>query len=462
MTLLGKILAVLNVLAAAAFAYLAVIDYSKRQEAAAAAYHYQLAAEGTPVDVPKDLNPGLPRDRYLAKAPPSLDPPSALKDDFQGTGPGEPINVQVKELDRVQRTFFDALVEAARQAGLYKELVGLKPAQLQVLLGQAYRGELRNIEKNNLAAKQLEDVLLLAPTGELRAKLIHQIGTAKKLEDLLQRVAVRRMLAQALLPLEERRQGGHREELALILGDLGDPAKQPAVLGEYLNQLDGSLKEVNKKVLKDPKDWKNSKIPEFEEVKLDLSLTGRIAVLKQQKSDRDDVSQRQDIAYFLLTLSQVVKPDGALLDNPSDRRVEVIVGRQRFADALEMQTATFRHTVERMLDQIRHDLATFVAQYNREVKDRFPSLRSTIQRYEEVLKDWEDQEKAHKDQRDKRIKDYENAVAILAKEREKATQILKELGEWQQRLFRAQLAGSGVLEENLRLEKQIVELEKGR
>jgi hypothetical protein len=437
------------------FLVLAAMDYSERQLAATGAYKNLLTAEGVPVDNPKDLNPRLPRETYLTTKPPDLDANSPWSDEFKRLGAGQPVNIQIKEVEAVPASFLNAVADAAKQAGSeggrYMDLLKATPAQLDALTTQARRGELRDIDKkNNPQAQQLEEVLLLAPTGELRIKLIKEIKNTKKLGDLLAQVAARRMFAQALLPLEERRQGGHREELALLLGNIGFPEKQPAELGEYLAKLDESLRKVKKKDPQDPK----------KEIEEDLSLAGRVADLKQSK--RDDLDRRQEIAYFLFTLSQVTKPDGTLLGTPPEQRVEAIVGRQRFIDAIQMQTTIYRHAVGRLLSQVQDDLETFATRYNWEIKDRFPSLKFAIDRYDSVLKDWDKQKKAHETQRDKRKADYKEAVDILKKEREQATLALKELGDWQQKLFQAQVRGSGVLEENLKLEKQIVDLEKGR
>jgi hypothetical protein len=464
MSLLGKILAVLNVLAVAAFAYLAIVDHGKRQAAAYSTFLFDQASEGLPVKE-QPVDSGLPRDRYLARRP--LDPDSpTLKDEFNLAG--QPVNVQVKELTSLRNSFFTSLTEAARQAGSkdgpYKNLLALKPEEKTSLLTKARRAELGTInKKTNPAAAQLEEVLQLAPTGTLRLKLIDALQKAPNLGELLERIAVRRMLGQALLSLEERRPEGHREELALLLGDLDFPAKPPAELGEYLKALDDGLKESKKRILKkvsvDPKD-PHKLVKEFEDVPENLSFDSRVDLLLQPPNSADESKHRQDIAYFLFSLSQVVKPDGTPLDNPSVQRVAVITGRKRLAEAIENQTVTFRHALSRALAQLQFDLNSFTTRYNQEIKDRFPSLQYAIQRFQSVVDDWEKQKEAHTTQRDRRKDDYEKAVKDLKQERDKATAALKELAAWQDKLFQAQLRGSGVLEENLKLEKKIVQLEK--
>src|SRR5215813_8232589 len=61
MSLLGYFVAVLNVLAAGAFLYLAMMDYSVRQAWSYAVYRYDLALNGMPVDKEDRDEKGQPR-----------------------------------------------------------------------------------------------------------------------------------------------------------------------------------------------------------------------------------------------------------------------------------------------------------------------------------------------------------------------------------------------------------------
>ena len=63
MSLLGKVLALLNVLAAVGFFYLATADRAKRQSWAYAVYRHQLAIDGL-VDLDPLITHGLPLDDY--------------------------------------------------------------------------------------------------------------------------------------------------------------------------------------------------------------------------------------------------------------------------------------------------------------------------------------------------------------------------------------------------------------
>src|SRR5262245_54412905 len=102
MTLLGKILAIANVVVALVFAFLVILNAQKRHEAALAVYLHDRSIKGLPVE-DKQADPGLPRDRYLEKQPPD-EKSESLKQDLGGTG--QPVNVQVKEVARLKNDFF--------------------------------------------------------------------------------------------------------------------------------------------------------------------------------------------------------------------------------------------------------------------------------------------------------------------------------------------------------------------
>ncbi|HMF10828.1 MAG TPA: hypothetical protein VKE94_00940, partial [Gemmataceae bacterium] len=93
MSLLGKILAVVNVVAAIGFIYLAASDYGKRQQWSYAVYRHDLAIDGLPLDDKDTDVDGRPRVKDLSKA--------TLTEVFQPAG-GQPVETQMAELQRVQ------------------------------------------------------------------------------------------------------------------------------------------------------------------------------------------------------------------------------------------------------------------------------------------------------------------------------------------------------------------------
>jgi hypothetical protein len=91
MSLLGKILAIINAVAALGFIYLALSDYGKRQQWSYAVFRHDLAIDGLPLDESQlDLD-----SKPIAK---NLNKPT-LDEMFQQAG-GQPVKTQLEELNR--------------------------------------------------------------------------------------------------------------------------------------------------------------------------------------------------------------------------------------------------------------------------------------------------------------------------------------------------------------------------
>ncbi len=535
MTLLGKILAILNALAAAGFAYLALKDHSTRQAWAYQVQRSDRAIHGQPLQ-DQYVSPGLPRDRYLADHPDAKDS-QGLQDDFKvGGAPGQPVPTQKEEIDALMnpaggKSFFAAVNQAAKEAG------GNAPTRAKV------QGVLFPLAASGARLAEYE-------------KAIKGAERARKLGALLEDAARRYMLAQALLPLEELHDGGHRELLLARIGDLKTPykdlekllqqrmaevvqaregapvldAKNPkkkgAASGALVFDILSLKRDESKKnakfggvilvrdarhrvrYLRSAKDQKvtiwlldaqgNKEVPadangavlkltnvegepEFplgkegnalvaknQALKTDQVLTGQITLTLAGKpeycqfSEREPLEQREAIAYLLLTLSQVARPDGKPLDTPSEKRVEVIVGRRRYNQAMELLASVFRQVTQRRIAEAEYDLESFAEKYNHEVQERLPYLINAIARHQTSVDDWKKRKKEADEQLDAREAYYKEILKQLKAERKKATEALAELAKWQRRLFLAQKKGSGVGEENQRLERKIRQLERGR
>jgi hypothetical protein len=504
MSLLGKILALLNILAAAGFGYLAVLNYTTRQKWTRPVYQRELTAEGLPIQEQYN-DPTLPRNLYQRD-----EPPDANAEWFKRAFPGQSVSVQNKLLVQLKQrstpgSFFAAVNEAA------KKIVTDSKGKVEVL----------------------ESVLLpLAANGIQYGQYKKTIDDAKKsgkIDVMLEQAARRRMLAQALLPLEEIRPGGNREALAVTLGDLSQPYEKleqlleerfDTVLRPQIPSPDlkpdrifglaaGTVTQFKiqyKRSAKDEKvhigilDAASGKQSSASPAPVSLTLanvTGqpRIELSKEGSAftakdkafgtdqvlacnvtitvnnkpvhfwfiEREPLEQRQAIAYLLFTLSQVAQPTakGELLNMPSADLVEGVVGRIRFNHAAEMQMVALRQAAERRRGQIKADLYTFAEQYRVLTKERLPYLKLAVEHYQSLLADWKKQLTNRTEHYNARKVYYEGVVKQLKDERSKATLALEELKLWQQRLFQAQKAGSGLIQGNLELERKIRNLEQG-
>src|SRR5262245_40941566 len=117
MSLLGKLLAVLNLLAAAGFLYLASASYSARQAWIYAAFRYDLALDGLPVDEAEKDENGDPM--HLKVTP-------QLANELAGN---DQVRTQEAALDRRRNEIFarldDSSIPGTRQAKLAGVLLPL-------------------------------------------------------------------------------------------------------------------------------------------------------------------------------------------------------------------------------------------------------------------------------------------------------------------------------------------------
>jgi hypothetical protein len=96
MSLLGKILTVLNALAAIAFLSLAAMDYGKRQSWAYSVFRHELAIHGLPVDDQDDS--------WRAGTPIARDLTSKTLDDLFRTSGGRPVKTQREAVEAMKAT----------------------------------------------------------------------------------------------------------------------------------------------------------------------------------------------------------------------------------------------------------------------------------------------------------------------------------------------------------------------
>jgi hypothetical protein len=501
MTIFGRVLLLINLAAAGAFAFLALLDHSKRLTWTHAVHLHDRAIEGLPIeDQQKEL---------------------------QTLGDVKGANSFFAAVNRAAKKFAKETSDKKEALKTILESLAVKYTQLQ-----AYQKALKGLTNK----------------GQL---------------DLLEEAAKRWMLAQALLPLEELRPGAHRELLAAQIADFEKKhftTPYEKLEQELANQIEELLRpQAENQSLKNPeKDTPGKKSKEAPSaIELDLIcvveqrggekketyhledntpfllqyrrivpdqkivvsfepkkkggnpgvnptavtvklanvdgqpqfeltrdgaafskkddafkgpkvLRGEIGFTANGKqhyvwfAEREAIDYRQSLAYVLFTLAEVMTPEGKPLGVPTEQRVEELVGRKIFLDAYDLQTKAYEQIAERRKIEADHDFDYFVDQYHLLVKERLPYLRDYIERQKVELQ----RLKQNKTTRDKHMENrkayYEDVEKQLREERKKATVILKKLGQWQDAVFQAQKAGSGVAEENQRLERKIRKLEQGR
>src|SRR3954451_9441254 len=93
MSLPGKILAILNLLAAVGFLFLGILDYAKRQAWADLALQREVLLQGLPLDENEPDADGRPRVAGLR--------PAFLEETFRTAG-GSPVRTQLEEVQKVK------------------------------------------------------------------------------------------------------------------------------------------------------------------------------------------------------------------------------------------------------------------------------------------------------------------------------------------------------------------------
>lgn len=107
MSLIGKILAFLNLLGVVAFGYVASLDYSKQQSWKYANFQFDLVSSGLPLDARETDKSGEPIAERIN--------PQALRELFPQ---GNPVSTQLDEIKRVKDLFDQTLASVASDKGL--------------------------------------------------------------------------------------------------------------------------------------------------------------------------------------------------------------------------------------------------------------------------------------------------------------------------------------------------------
>jgi hypothetical protein len=177
--------------------------------------------------------------------------------------------------------------------------------------------------------------------------------------------------------------------------------------------------------------------------------------------EREPLEHRQAIANLLFAVSKVLKPDGkSLLEALTDQRVEKVIGRERYNQALILQTMALKQIAQRRALEIDRDREFFIDAYTQEINQQIPYLIYAIERQKRVKKEWDKQLEEQDNLLAARQKFHQLILEQVQVERGLATDALLKVREWQDELFKALQRGAGVAEENQRLERKIRQMER--
>jgi hypothetical protein len=401
MTLLGKILAVLNVVAAVAFATLLVLAYGKRQQWSTEVFVTDVRLQGLPSEK-ENLDPTVPTGRFPSQF---LDD-AMLKTVFAGAG--EPVRTMEEEVQRLKN-----------------KLPGDIDAAVTEVIGKL---------GNDAAAKHKAIQFLLLPlarTGPQITALEDKQLTAggQDLDALVQEAVKRHLLNEVLDPLQQLSPADVAEDLTPRLAELDDK-KQFAV---PLSKLDELLA---------------TRIGQVAETKRRQNVSDLIFVLSHLIKPRPDGGLATE-----------------LIDERGPQRAQVVLGliqynvsTDAYARALDNITRRVVTAIETDRDGVSGLLPGFVEKYRDQValmrrladdvndlKTRLDDLKAERKHVETDLAE----RKAHFDEVLKKIMDSRAETFKLA----------QHLRQMQQQLFLAQREMATVFDDNRQLLRQIRELE---
>jgi hypothetical protein len=441
-------LCILNVLAAVAFIFLLLMNYSKRQAWSYAVFRDDLALMGLPLeeeaDAPSAARVTFPRHKlepeqlktaFTQRGGQAREPFQAtelvishpilgqhlnediLKDLFKGMG--EPVKTLQEEVQRVKKSLAGDIAQAAQEAAA---------------TAKTDNDKRQKIERYLFA-------LAISPAQvEALDKKIKQLPAAK-LDAALQDVAQRRMLAEILLPLERIRPAELKDRLLEKIADF-DSVPLERFTDLLTRRIDETTAGTYDPTLHFGTDWANEK--------------------------RDSIDKRQAIAFFLFTVSQAKKLDGTPLPTEPADRLQAVVGLYEYALAVQKLTVALVDRYDRTLEDIRNDrdgslyvskgkaerVGGFIDPYRAEVK-RLHTLASDIKWNQGRLADLKKQIEGHKTIIKDRQELIKSITDKLVKERETTAKLAAELKKLQDQLFEAQLRLRDAQRENLRREAEI-------
>jgi hypothetical protein len=159
MSLLGKILAFLNVLGVAGFITMAVLDFYKQQDWKLAVFKHDLFITGLPVDDKETTRYG-DNEKIAEQLAEST---QTLKDIFKGSLPEKPVTTQVEEVKRVSQEVQGRISQAGDDKN--KQLVALAHFLMPLARTNGEREELISVQAHlggPEAAKMLQEHLAKA------------------------------------------------------------------------------------------------------------------------------------------------------------------------------------------------------------------------------------------------------------------------------------------------------------
>jgi len=444
MSIVGKILAFVNILGALGFLCLASLDYAKRQAWAHSDFTYDLRINGLPLDASvKD-----PEGQSIAS---KIGPQTQAE--LFGQAGGQPVTTQVEEVQRAQeqlRTGIQAANDPAIQSALYARVL------LPLAQTNARREYLRSVYLRQTHFGQAYQAAAQPPRGQAMRPIDQTFATT-----------LAALQGQADDPLA----------VAFIQALRADPRKPFEQLWAQAEQAQQASLEQERAGLQ----------KEFDQVFQD-------ALQDTQADTTPGVSRaerRQTIAHLLFNLTEVLAEDevdrspensedrqalgGAvkcsfayadkLLDTPAYRRLHerflAVVGLRQAVAEIEEEGLLLQQIGSQLSLERARERNDFVLSYQTllaQLQDRGANLEALTSQLDRQRKQLADQQELVK----RRQQDIKRYQSDLADSRQATAERVKEVRAMSQTLYEIRLQVRDALAQNQQYVQQIRKLERGR
>lgn len=443
----------LNVLAVLTVPYLLLMTHQKRQEYTYAVFRHDLAMLGLPTEE---------EERAITAAKGTL-PGFRISADEIKRVVAERIGGQSDKFEAVNEPIVRRIPPSMLTPEILKDHFGKVDTPESVTTVEA---EIRRIQKSLVPAieKAAEDSLAAAPSDEAKrtriARMLHPLAmdihqsnaldkeiksaTGADLDKLYLEAVKRRMAFDFLLPLELFRPGDVK---TLFVEKMGDLKALPLseVLGRVNERLQSTIDPTYKPLIHFGADF--------------------------PAKDRDTIEKRLTVAFTLLSLAHVKRPDGELLYPDLLERIPLVMGQYDFTLAAELFPSRILKANARVVDRIRIDREGFevpnadgnlvrgkgfIDDYEHELQ-RIRFLQQDIAKAKLRYSDLEQQKARYETLLAERTKQRADVLARIAKSREKTAEDIAELRRFQDDLFRYQTELSDSEDRLADLHRQIEE-----
>lgn len=450
----------LNIVAALAAPYLIVQTLQKRQEYTYAVFRHDLAMMGLPTEeeaktltaakgtlplyriAPADIKRivterigpqgdkfGEVRESFARSIPPNMLTVETLKDHFgevyvDAPEPITTVEAEVRRLEKSVPGLFENAAKASLEAAPSDEV---KRARIVRML--------HPLAMNTHQSEVLDQTIKDAKGAEL--------------DKLYMDAVQRRMAFDFLLPLEMFRPGDAKNLFVETIGDL-----QKLPLSQVMERVTERLKST-----------------------IDMKYQPALHLGEEWgKQDRDTIEKRLSVAFTLLSLAHVKKPDGELLDPKLLERIPLVMGQYDFALACELFPSRVLRLNDLVKERIREDRegfevadkdgalirnrSGFIDAYEDELqRNRF--MQQDIDKAKLRLADLQEQKIRYQKLLEQRTEQRADVLKKIAKARAKTEQEIAELRRFQEGLFRYQVE-LATSEEDLARVNQDIEQRLGK